>query len=163
MPSKESLGHVLVTGGCGMLGHHIVNMLLQRHPATRIAVLDLRTTDNRNPSPNVSYHDGDISDAVYVDSIFAKLKPDAVIHTASPNPHAARPLLDKVNIQGTKNLIKASQDNGVKAFVYTSSASVLCNWNTPPVNIDERWPLAIGKEQREYYTITKVRGAKSSV
>ncbi|KAJ9669332.1 erg26, C-3 sterol dehydrogenase [Coniosporium apollinis] len=153
--SNDSLGHVLITGGCGFLGHHIVNILLERHPSTRITVLDLRTNVNRNLSPQVTYYDGDLTDSDFVNELFERLRPDVVIHTASPHAFAAREVLWKVNVEGTKVLLEAAQKSGVKAFVHTSSASVIMDRSMKIINADERWPVVMGKEQPEYYTTTK--------
>ncbi|KAF2025831.1 hypothetical protein EK21DRAFT_75509 [Setomelanomma holmii] len=150
-----SLGKVVVVGGCGFLGSHIVNYIVERHPQTQVAVLDLRTSANRNASPNVSYHDADITDLAAITKIFSQIKPDAVVHTASPHFNLKPEIHDKVNVGGTKNLLKAAQDAGVKAFVYTSSASVILNATDPLVNADERWPIVAGAAQPEYYTTTK--------
>ncbi|KAF2460057.1 3-beta hydroxysteroid dehydrogenase/isomerase family-domain-containing protein [Lineolata rhizophorae] len=152
---SKNIGHILVVGGCGFLGHHIVDMLVGRHSESTISVLDLRTNSNRNPSPQVSYHEGDITDECAMGALFAKLKPDIVIHTASPHAMAKDDVLYKVNVDGTKALLKAAQENAVKAFVYTSSASVVFNWDTGLINADERWPIIAGKKQKEYYTSTK--------
>jgi sterol-4alpha-carboxylate 3-dehydrogenase (decarboxylating) len=152
-----SLGKVVVVGGCGFLGSHIVKYIVERHPQTQVAVLDLRTNSNRNASSNVSYHDADITDLAAIIALFSKLKPDAIIHTASPHFDLKPEIHDKVNVGGTKNLVKAAQDTGVKAFVYTSSASVILGATEPLVNADERWPIIAGKAQPEYYTTTKVR------
>lgn len=154
--NPASLGKVLVVGGCGFLGHHIVDYIVKRHPSTQISVLDLRTSSNRSSSSNVAYYDGDITDFAAVKSVFSKLKPDAVIHTASPHFNLPSEVLDKVNVDGTKNLVKAAQETGVKAFVYTSSASVILNPKYELVNADETWPIVAGPEQPEYYTTTKV-------
>jgi sterol-4alpha-carboxylate 3-dehydrogenase (decarboxylating) len=154
--SIQSLGKVLVVGGCGFLGSHIVNLIVKRHPQTQLAVLDLRTSSNRNASSNVSYHDGDITDAAAMKAVFSQIKPDAVIHTASPHFNLKPEILDKVNVGGTKVLLQAAQESGVKAFVYTSSASVIMDHSKDLVNADERWPLATGDAQPEYYTTTKV-------
>lgn len=151
-----SLGKVVVIGGCGFLGSHIVNVLVRRHPQTQISVLDLRTNSNRHASTTVSYYDGDITDFDGMKSIFTQIKPDAVIHTASPHFNLPSSIHEKVNVQGTKNLIKVAQETGVKAFVYTSSASVIYNPATELVNADERWPLVTGDAQPEFYTTTKV-------
>lgn len=150
-----SLGHVTVVGGCGFLGSHIVSLIVKRHPQTRISVLDLRTSSNRNASPNVSYHDGDITDLAALKTLFAELKPDAIIHTASPHFHLPPAIHDKVNVEGTKNLLAAAQETGVKAFVYTSSASVILGPDTDLVNANEDWPLVTGAAQPEHYTTTK--------
>jgi sterol-4alpha-carboxylate 3-dehydrogenase (decarboxylating) len=153
----RSLGKVMVVGGCGFLGSHIVSLIVKRHPESQIFVLDLRTNLNRNDSSKVSYHDGDITNPEALKSIFAELKPDAVINTASPHFNAPPQIHDKVNIQGTKNLVKAAQESGVKAFVHTSSASVILGPGVELVNADERWPMITGDAQPEYYTTTKVK------
>jgi len=152
----ESLGKIVVVGGCGFLGSHIVNYIVERHPKTQVAVLDLRTSSNRNASPTVSYHDGDITDLAAMTEVFSKIKPDGVIHTASPHFDLKPEIHEKVNVGGTKNLIKAAQDAGVKAFVYTSSASVVLDDKAELINADERWPVVAGDRQPEYYTTTKV-------
>ncbi|KAL1603544.1 erg26, C-3 sterol dehydrogenase [Paraconiothyrium brasiliense] len=150
-----SLGHVTVVGGCGFLGSHIVSLIVKRHPSTRVSVLDLRTSTNRNASSQVSYHDGDITDLAFLKKLFAELKPDTIIHTASPHFHLPPAVHDKVNIEGTKNLLSAAQETGVKAFVYTSSASVILGPETELVNATEEWPMVTGDAQPEYYTTTK--------
>lgn len=156
-PDVPSLGKVLVIGGCGFLGSHIVSLIVKRHPQTQVSVLDLRTSSNRNLSSNVSYHDSDITnyDAVY--AIISKIKPDAIIHTASPTAFLAHDIHYKVNVEGTKNLVKAAQETGVKVFVFTSSASVILDPTKELINADETWPLVTGDKQPEYYTTTKVR------
>lgn len=138
-----------------------MSLIVERHPESQISVLDLRTNTNRNASPKVSYHDGDITDATAMQAVFAKIKPDVVIHTASPHFNLPPQLHDKVNVTGTKNLIKAAQDSGVKAFVYTSSASVVLGPEVQLVNADETWPLVTGDAQPEYYTTTKVKPCRS--
>jgi sterol-4alpha-carboxylate 3-dehydrogenase (decarboxylating) len=61
----------------------------------------------------------------------------------------------KVNVDGTDNLLNVARETGVKAFVYTSSASVIMDKENDVINADERWPVISGKEQPEYYTHTK--------
>jgi sterol-4alpha-carboxylate 3-dehydrogenase (decarboxylating) len=158
MESPQSLGKVLVVGGCGFLGGHIVSLIVKRHPQTQVVVLDLRTNSNRHSSSTVSYHDGDITDLAEMRALFAQVKPDAIIHTASPHFNLKPAIHDAVNVEGTKNLLKAAQDAKVKAFVYTSSASVILDATTDLVNANEEWPLVTGEAQPEYYTTTKVRG-----
>jgi sterol-4alpha-carboxylate 3-dehydrogenase (decarboxylating) len=155
-PIASSLGHVLITGGCGFLGHHIVDLLVERHPSTRVSVLDLRTTANRSSNPNVSYYDGDLTDKASTLALFKKLKPEVVIHTASPHHTMPNEILFKVNVDGTKALLEVAQEMGVKAFVHTSSASVIHDPKEELVNADEKYPLISGKDQPEYYTSTKV-------
>lgn len=156
-PQKKELGNVLVIGGCGFLGHHIVNLLLESY-TTKISVLDVRTTRNRRPdSDGVTYVDGDITSLDSLIPIFQKLKPAVVIHTASPTLVGGnRELFKKVNVDGTQCVIEACKKTGVKALVYTSSASVVSDNATDLVNADERWPVIPPKAQTEYYSQTKV-------
>ncbi|KAI9663653.1 MAG: erg26, C-3 sterol dehydrogenase [Bathelium mastoideum] len=155
-PQSKSLGHVVVTGGCGFLGSHIVELLLERSITSKVSVVDLRTTQNRQDKAD--YYDGDITDSDGITSLFEKLKPDVVIHTASPVFNANRPdLMYKVNVDGTKVLIKAAQESGVKAFVYTSSASVISDQKSDLVYADERWAVLPESSQPEYYSTTKAQ------
>ena len=154
----KSLGSVLVVGGCGFLGYHIVSQLLENHSA-QVSVLDLRTTKNRLPS--VNYYDGDITSEADVRLTLEKTKPTIIIHTASPpgadnTTKALRALYKKVNIDGTRNLVERAGEAGcVKAFIYTSSASIIHDTVSDLINADERWPILRAPKQREYYSETK--------
>lgn len=148
------LGHVLVTGGSGFLGHHIVSLLSSRDACSKLTVLDLKQP--AKPLPGVDYQQGDFTDYDAILSLFQKLKPDAVVHTAGPiHTTKSKDLMYKVNVEGTKNLVRASQESGVKVFVYTSSASVVHDTKSDLINATEDYPLIIGANQPEYYTTTK--------
>lgn len=156
---KPDLGKVLVTGGCGFLGHHLIRLLLRDWTAS-IAVVDLRCSRNRRPdSDGVKYYEADITNTDRLLSIFEEVRPDVVIHTASPVPQAddkfGNALYKKVNVDGTQALVDVSKKLGVKVFVYTSSASVVSNNVDDLINADERWPVLRGKDQTEYYSETK--------
>lgn len=188
-PTME-LGTVLVVGGCGFLGWHIVDHLLnfpsesdpsaalpkvqddarfnvarldERYPRciSKVSVVDLRTTNNR--LPGAQYYDGDITSIDSMMEVFRAVKPDVVIHTASPSMlEGNKPLLKKVNVDGTKTLLEvaggAHDDWGgkCKAFVYTSSSSVVHDTQSDLINVDEAWPYVRGAKQLEYYSETKV-------
>jgi sterol-4alpha-carboxylate 3-dehydrogenase (decarboxylating) len=158
--SKKPLGSVLVIGGCGFLGSHIVSLIVTSY-TSQLSVLDLHTTRNRRPdSDNVAYFNGDISDLSSILPVFQKVRPDVVIHTASPTVVGVsvgnKALYDKVNVEGTKCVIEACQKTGVKALVYTSSASIISDNANDLVNADERYPIVPPKAQTEYYSTTKV-------
>ncbi|KAF2436443.1 C-3 sterol dehydrogenase/C-4 decarboxylase family protein [Tothia fuscella] len=154
----KSLGNVCVIGGCGFLGHHIVELVLLRHPQSTVSILDLRDSPKRNQQ-RTTFYACDITDEEAVNTAFQKAKPDVVIHTASPTAQAAtavlKELMYKVNITGTQVLLKAAQECGVRAFVYTSSASVIMGEQSEIVNADERWPVMTGEKQPDYYAHTK--------
>ena len=185
-----TLGSVLVVGGCGFLGWHIVDQLLNfpsetdpsaalpkitddarfklpllgdRYPrcVAKVSVVDLRTTNNR--LPGAQYYDGDITSVDSMMEVFRRVKPDIVIHTASPSMlEGNKPLLRKVNVDGTKTLLEvAGGEHGnwggkCKAFVYTSSSSVVHDTQSNLVNVDDEWPYVRGEQQLEYYSETKV-------
>ncbi|CAK4028235.1 Sterol-4-alpha-carboxylate 3-dehydrogenase, decarboxylating [Lecanosticta acicola] len=153
----RSLGNVLVTGGSGFLGHHIVSLLASRKACSQITVLDLKQPPN--PVDGVQYEQGDLTDYDAMVKLFGKHKFDGVIHTASPVMTASKnkDLTYKVNVEGTKTMVRAAQETGVKAFVYTSSASVIHDTQSDLINANESYPLIMGKEQPEYYTTTKAQ------
>ena len=154
---------VLVIGGCGFLGRHIVSQLLEPSTST-VSVLDLRTTNNR--FPGASYYDADITSPEAVRSVYEKVKPLIIIHTASPTAiqdnasaaqkRGAKALYHKVNVEGTMNLVEQAGKIGcVKAFVYTSSASAIHDGYSDLINADERWPILRAPKQKDAYSESK--------
>ncbi|KAI1779969.1 sterol-4-alpha-carboxylate 3-dehydrogenase [Hypoxylon cercidicola] len=154
--SHPLLGNVLVIGGCGFLGHHVVNLLL-RDWKCKVSVVDLKCQRNRRPG--VQYVEADITDGDGLTKLFGTLKPDVVIHTASPPAQGlgavANDVFKKVNVDGTRAVIAACQQNDVKVLVYTSSASVISNNRDDLINANEDYPVIRGKMQTEYYSETK--------
>ncbi|KAH8788830.1 3-beta hydroxysteroid dehydrogenase/isomerase family-domain-containing protein [Diaporthe sp. PMI_573] len=165
--SRVDVGKVMVIGGCGFLGHHIVRLLLRDY-ACSVSVVDLRCTHNRRPdSDGVKYVEADITDAAKIASVFEEIRPDAVIHTASPAPHADGKVNDglfkRVNIDGTQVIVDACKKTDVKALIYTSSASVASDNVNDLINADERWPIPRGKDQSEYYSETKAAAEEIAI
>jgi sterol-4alpha-carboxylate 3-dehydrogenase (decarboxylating) len=155
--SRGELGRVVVIGGNGFLGHHIVNQALDSWTTSFVASIDLRCEKNRNPA--ASYRECDITDTEKLLSAIEDFKPDVVIHTASPvaSDHTVNnDLFTKVNVDGTASVIEACQKAGVKALVFTSSASVVSDGSgTNLYNADERFPVIRGDQQNEFYSETK--------
>ena len=157
---RPELGPVLVVGGCGFLGHRIVSRL-RASAALEIWVFDLDTEHNR--FDHVSYCDGDITSYSDVQAALRKIKPRTIIHTASPNVLTEHPnfatrkaLYEKVNILGTQNLIECAGKSGsVKAFVYTSSASVVHDSINDLFEAEESLPVLRTPQQTEIYSHTK--------
>ena len=109
-------GPVLITGGAGFMGHHIIRALLKQSTCRNIVSV------NRNPKqnlhPGVDYRAGNISDEKFIQSLIDEVEPQVVIHTASPTYNSARSTLNNSNIQGTRVLLKLSaQAPSVKAFI----------------------------------------------
>ena len=118
---------VLVTGGAGFIGSHVVNGLLAA--GHEVAVLDnLSTGDRANLPEGVSLFENDIRDAE-VERVFRDFRPEVVDHhAAQANVPAsvADPLYDaSVNVLGGLNLLRAAAATGVRKFVYVSSGGAM--------------------------------------
>ncbi|BBX95389.1 3-beta-hydroxysteroid dehydrogenase [Mycobacterium lacus] len=154
------LGRVLVTGGSGFVGANLVTTLLDRGHQVR--------SFDRAPSPlpqhpKLEVLQGDITDAAVcaaaVDGI------DTIFHTAAiielmggaSVTDEYRQRSYAVNVEGTKNLVRAGQKAGVKRFVYTASNSVVMG-GQPISGGDETLPYT--KRFNDLYTETKVVAEK---
>lgn len=133
-----SLGPVLVVGGCGFIGFHIVRHLLLEPDCGPISVL------SRNPAINrldgVSYHAGDINSPDAIPRLLSDIKPQVIFHVASPRANNAADEHFNTSVYGTKNLLAcAVAAPSVRALVYTSSAAVARGYEH--FSADETVPL----------------------
>lgn len=161
MSSSLFTGPILVVGGCGFLGHHIVNEIFASVPGKpTVAVLDSKTDRNRHAS--AAYHTADVTQRDQVTKIFEQVLPQVVFHTVSPNPLSPdHSMFEVVNVTGTKNLIECAKAIGtVKAFIYTSSSSIVHNQRDPMVEATEDRPVLYHPDQPEEYSHTKARAEK---
>ncbi len=125
---------VLVTGGAGYIGSH--TLLALDKAEYEVVILDDFSNSNPRILPRLSkiadkefkLLEGDLKDKDWVDSIFADNTFDAVLHFAgykAVGESVAKPLMYyENNISGTINLLQAMETNGVKTFVFSSSATV---------------------------------------
>jgi UDP-glucose 4-epimerase len=149
---------ILVIGGAGFLGSHIVDQLIST-PAREIVVLDnfVRGThanlDRAVKDPRVNVVDGSVTDR----GLLAELMSDAdyVFHLAAlwlyECVHEPRSALE-VNVVGTYNVIEAAAAARVKKIVYSSSASVYGDAAFTPMT--EEHPF----NNRTMYGATKIAG-----
>lgn len=149
------LGSVLIFGGCGFLGHHIAKQAKSAPDVTQVTIFDLDTSKNR--VPGVEYVNGSIVCKEDVEMVFEKVQPNVVFHTVSPDPFSKNhKLFQAVNVDGTCNVLACAQKNdNTKAFVYTSSSSVIHNNWTDLVMATEASPVIFAPEQKEFYSHTK--------
>ncbi len=119
---------VLVTGGAGFIGSHVVDQLLER--GHEVAVLDnLETGSRENVPDRVPLHEVDVQDEAAVAAVFEGFLPDAVCHQAaqmSVSRSVREPGYDaQVNIVGLLNVLSHAVRTGVRRFVFASSGGVL--------------------------------------
>lgn len=151
---SSSIKSALVIGGCGSLGHRTVEQLLKLKPTPQVSVFDIQTKLNR--IPGAEYYDVDITDKKQIYSALEKARPEVIFHTASPPAGLSDlPFYMKVNVEGTRKLVECAKELGVKAFVYTSSASVVHDSVSDETDIDESHPLLYAPDQAEVYSISK--------
>lgn len=122
---------VLVTGGCGFIGSHLVELLVAE--GAQVSVIDNFSTGKRENLADIADRvriiHSDITDASAC--IKASEGQDIIFHLAaltSVNESMIKPAdYFRVNIQGTCNMLEAARINGVKRFVFSSSAAVYGN------------------------------------
>ena len=121
----------LVTGGCGFIGSHLVDRLVELgHDTT--ALDDLSTGEREHLNPRAALIEGSVTDVGLVDSAAAAV--DWIFHTAAW-PRIPRSIQDPigthdVNVNGTLNVLQSARLNGVRRVVNSSSSSVYGDQDT---------------------------------
>ncbi|MBM7573629.1 NAD-dependent epimerase/dehydratase family protein [Aquibacillus albus] len=145
---------VLVTGGAGFIGSHVVEALHRAQYA--VTIIDLSSDSHRYQAMNIPYYGIDINNKEKLEKAFELEKPDVVIHLAAQvdvKQSIIAPKDDaKTNILGTIYLLEAAKKFHVKKFIYASSAAV---YGEPHyLAIDEEHP----KQPLSFYGISKLTG-----
>lgn len=148
---------ILVTGGAGYIGSHTVYKLIEQ--GKDVVVIDsLQTGYKQAIHPQARFYQGDIRDEKFLNEVFSKEKIEAVIHFAANSlvgESMSNPLkyYDN-NVYGTKVLLQAMIDNGIKNIVFSSTAAtygepeklpILESDKTEPTNTYGETKLAMEK------------------
>ena len=138
---------LLITGGAGFIGSHVVRLFATKYPEYQIYNLDALTyagnlanlTDIEN-ALNYTFIKGDITDAKFLDSMFAEIPFDGVIHLAAES-HVDRSITDPMsfvmtNVVGTVNLLNAAKTAWTnnfegKRFYHVSTDEVYGSLHNP--------------------------------
>jgi UDP-glucose 4-epimerase len=131
---------VLVTGGAGYIGSHAV--LALKDAGFRVAVIDNLTTGFRWAVPDdVPFYEGDIADAALLDRICAEQDIGAIMHFAGSIivPESVEKPLDYYlnNTVKSRALLESAVRNGVKHFIFSSTAATYGMAERIPVREDD--------------------------
>jgi UDP-glucose 4-epimerase len=158
----------LVTGGAGFIGSHLVEELVAR--GRQVRVLDNFTSGKDEyleaVGKRVEVIRGDILDSAIVRAAMAGVQ--RVFHQAAlrsvPRSVDDPAATNRVNVEGTLNVLVAARDAGVQRVVYASSSSAYGNSQAMPLREDQPpapvSPYAVSKLAGEYYcrVFTRVYG-----
>jgi UDP-glucose 4-epimerase len=132
---------VIVTGGMGFIGSHIVEELVNNH--YEVIVIDNESTGSRKNISHlpVEVKDLDITHPETVDAI-KQMKPDYIIHQAAQVSvsESIKDFLhdENINIRGSLHMLQGGIEAGVKKFIFASSAAVYGNPQYVPVDTHHR-------------------------
>ena len=130
----ESRGLVLITGGAGFLGINLVRYLMQH--GYRVASLDIEPFDYADCRDQVRIHTGDIRDPEAVAAAMEGV--DFVVHTAAALPLYSDDDILTTDIDGSRNVMQAAADRGVKRAVHISSTAVYGIPDHHPLKEDDK-------------------------
>ena len=147
--------HILVTGGAGFIGSHLVERLL--HDGHEVRVLDNFSTGRRENLAHVHEHsrlsiyEGDVTDRTVVDQALENI--DWVFHLAALAdivPSMVNPMAYyQANVSGTVTIVEGARQAGIKRFIYTASSSCygIPDVYPTPITADIRpqYPYALTK------------------
>ena len=166
------LKSILVTGGSGFIGSHLIRRLIKQYPNSKILNLDALTyagnLDNLNDwenAPNYEFVRGDINNFDILQELFKSHDFDSVIHLAAES-HVDKSIKDpfgfaKTNIQGTLNLLESAIKNwgnnaDNKRFYHISTDEVYGSLGingkfTENTSYDPRSPYSASKASSDHF------------
>ena len=163
---------IIITGGAGFIGSHVVRLFVNKYPDTRIINLDaltyagnLENLKDIEKAPNYIFEKADILDTSALEKIFTAYNPDGVIHPAAES-HVDRSILSPLdfvftNVNGTVNLLNAAKKLWAgkyenKKFHHVSTDEVFgalgeTGFFTEVTNYDPHSPYSASKAASDHF------------
>ena len=164
--------NLLITGGAGFIGSHVVRLFVKKYPHYRIVNLDALTYAGNmenlkdvDGAANYTFVKADICDAEAMDKVFAEHAIDSVIHLAAES-HVDRSISDPMafvntNVTGTANLLNAAKaywkaDFAGKRFYHVSTDEVYGSLHdggffTEETHYDPQSPYSASKAASDHF------------
>ncbi|GAB1415160.1 dTDP-glucose 4,6-dehydratase [Paludibacter sp.] len=163
---------LLITGGAGFIGSHVVRLFVTKYPSYKIVNLDaltyagnLENLKDIDGYPNYVFVKGDITDEALIPDLFKEYQFDGVIHLAAES-HVDRSITDpfafiKTNVFGTANLLNAAKESWKgnmdgKRFYHISTDEVYGSLGdegffTEETSYDPRSPYSAAKASSDHF------------
>lgn len=150
---------ILITGGAGFIGSHILAQLQGRHDVDVVVFDNLSSGSKEHVPAGMELVEGDVRDEAAVDALFADHHFDAVIHLAAQTmvPFSVdHPVEDcQTNLEGVLHVLEACRTHGTGHILFSSSAAVYGDNLNIPLKETERLvptsPYGITKMTTEHY------------
>ncbi len=148
--------NILVTGGAGYIGAHIIELLIKKN--FKVFIVDnLSTGYRRLINKKAKFFKADINQIDRIKEIIRKNNIDSVIHLAAKlnvtEAERKPKIYYKNNIDGTLNLIKACKKTSIKNFIFSSTCAVYSNSISFAKENSKKNPKGV-------YGFTKLKGEK---
>lgn len=150
---------ILITGGAGFIGSHILAQLQRRRDMDVVVFDNLSSGSKEHVPAGMELVEGDVCDEAAVDALFADHHFDAVIHLAAQTmvpTSVEQPVLDcQINLEGVLHVLEACRIHGTGHILFSSSAAVYGDNLHIPLKETERLvptsPYGITKMATEHY------------
>lgn len=150
---------ILITGGAGFIGSHILAQLQGRRDMDVVVFDNLSSGSKEHVPAGMELVEGDVCDEAAVDALFADHHFDAVIHLAAQTmvpTSVEQPVLDcQINLEGVLHVLEACRIHGTRHILFSSSAAVYGDNLHIPLKETERLvptsPYGITKMTTEHY------------